>query len=136
MNIDDVVAQIKIREPGTSFIPVENEWIDSVVTRFPGIPEDLRRLYESHGYGSIGDSKYMIQCLLEPDEIYDAETASALDGVLIVGDDFAGHCEAYDAANGWVFGSIGSDGIFEPYEETYSSFTDFLEKWFVSSTNT
>ncbi len=131
MNIDDVVAQIQIREPATSFMPVRTEWIDSVATRFPGMPDDLRRLYETYGYGSIGDSRYMIHCLLEPDGIYDSETARGLKGVLIVGDDFAGQCEAYDAANGWLFGSIGSNGSFESYDGIYSSFTDFLEKWFV-----
>ena len=136
MNIDDVVAQIQIREPATSFMPVKTEWINSAVTRFPGMPDDLRRLYETYGYGSIGDSRYMIHCLLGPDEIYDHETARGLDGVLIVGDDFAGHCEAYDAANGWLFGSIGSNGSFEPYDGIYSSFTDFLEKWFVADKDT
>jgi len=73
----------------------------------------------------------MIHCLVDPDEIYDAETATSLQGVLIVGDDFAGNCEALDAANGWQFGSIGCEGCFEAYDDVYSSFTDFLQKWFV-----
>lgn len=132
MNIDDVVAQIRVTEPSTSFMPVMREWIESVVTRFPGMPDDLRHLYAAYGYGAIGKGRYMIHCLAEPSEMFDPETASGLEGVLIVGDDFAGHCEAYDAANGWLFGTIGSDGRFEPYGEMYSSFIDFLEKWFVA----
>ncbi|MEZ6136319.1 MAG: SMI1/KNR4 family protein [Pirellulaceae bacterium] len=136
MKIDDIVSQIQTKEPATSFIPVKPEWIDSAAKRFPGMPDDLRQLYLSHGYGRIGDSRYMIHCLLEPDEIFDPETARALDGVLIVGDDFAGHCEAYDASDNWRFGSVGSDGNFEPYDGVYSSFTDFLEKWFVADEDT
>lgn len=58
----------------------------------------------------------MIHCLMEPSEIYN---------------DFAGNCEAYDAANGWAFGVIGSNGTFEPYDGLGSSFTDFLDKGFV-----
>jgi hypothetical protein len=136
MNIDDVVAQILIREPATSFRPANTEWINSAVTQFPGMPDDLLRLYENYGYGTIGHSRYMIHCLMEPDEIYDPETALGLAGVLVVGDDFAGHCEAYDAANGWMFGSIGSNGNFEPYDGIYSSFTDFLNSWFVADEDT
>ena len=136
MNIDDVVAQIHVREPATAFMPLKTEWIDSAAKRYPGMPDDLRHFYATYGYGSIGNSRYMIHCLLEADEIYDPETARGLEGVLIVGDDFAGHCEAYDAANGWLFGSIGSNGRFEPYDGIYSSFTDFLEKWFVADDDT
>ncbi|TWT92608.1 hypothetical protein [Neorhodopirellula pilleata] len=136
MNIDDVITQIQNREPATSFMPVETDWVDSVARRFPGMPKELRHLYLTYGYGPIGKSRYMIHCLLEPDEIYDPETARGLDGVLIVGDDFAGNCEAYDAANGWLFGSIGSNGCFEPYDGIYFSFTDFLEKWFVADDDT
>ncbi|MCA9095997.1 MAG: hypothetical protein KDA68_21100 [Planctomycetaceae bacterium] len=76
----------------------------------------------------------MIHCLLNPEDIYDPETARGLGGVLIVGDDFAGNCEAFDAANGWQFGTIGDSGRFERYEEVYSSFTGFLKKWFVEKT--
>ncbi len=44
--------------------------------------------------------------------------------------------EAFHAANGWLFGSIGSNGNFESYDGIYSSFTDFLEKWFVADEDT
>ncbi len=114
MKIDDVIAQIQSREPATAYMPVKTEWVNSAARRYPGMPDDLKHFYATYGYGSIG------------------ETAHGLDGILIVGDDFAGHCEAYDAANGWRFGSIGSNGQFEPYDGIYSSFTDFLEKRFVA----
>lgn len=43
----------------------------------------------------------------------------ALDGILIRGD-FAGNCEAFDAENGWQFGTIGPSCRFEAYD-TYRS---------------
>ena len=132
MKIDEVVAQIQVREPATVFMPARAEWIDAVAKRYPGMPDDLRHFYVTYGYGSIGDGRYMIHCLLEAGEIFDSETARGLDGVLIVGDDFAGHCEAFDAANGWLFGSIGANARFESYGGIYSTFTEFLEKWFVA----
>lgn len=132
MKIDEIIAKIQVTEPATSFMPVKTEWIESAAMRFPGMPDELRHLYTTHGYGSIGESRYMIHYLLEPSEVYDPETARGLEGIFIVGDDFAGHCEAYDAANGWQFGSIGSNGRFEPYDDVYSSFVDFLKKWFVA----
>lgn len=130
MEIDQVIMRIKEIEPATSLMPVKPEWIVSADEQYPGMPEDLRRLYTEHGYGPIGESRYMIHCLLDPVDIYDPETARGLEGVIIVGDDFAGNCEAFDAGNDWRFGSIEDSGRFEPYED-YSSFTDLLTKWFV-----
>ena len=31
-------------------------------------------------------------------------------GIVIVGDDFAGNCDAYNTKDNWKFGSIGHDG--------------------------
>lgn len=132
MDIDEVIAQIQRREPATSFLPVSEEWLDSLDREFPDMPGELRRLYRTYGYGPIGQSRYMIHFLLEPEDIFDPETARQLAGVRIVGDDFAGNCEAYDTANGWLLGSIDSSGDFRPYDGVYSSFTNFLEEWFVA----
>ena len=136
MNVDEVMSQILRKEPATSLMPVKEEWLAAADESFPGMPEQLRRLYTQFGYGSIGESRYMIHCLLEPSDVYDPVTAEGLNGILIVGDDFAGNCEAYDAANSWRFGSIDKRGEFEPYGHDYSSFIAFLERWFVNDNGT
>jgi hypothetical protein len=56
------------------------------------------------------------------------ETAAALDGVVVVGDDFAGTCEAYDTKRGWKFGSVGASGEFS--ENGSEDFIQFLESWY------
>ena len=54
---------------------VKKEWLVS----YPTIPQNLKYLYENMGYGSIGNGRYMIHALIEPDEIYDQETAEELE---------------------------------------------------------
>ena len=65
---------------------------------------------------------------MEPEEIYDAETAKKLKGKLIVGDDFGGDCHAYDTENNWNFGYIGGNGDFEELEDFYTDFLDYLRQ--------
>jgi hypothetical protein len=81
------------------------------------------------GCGRIGSSNYMIYDLLGPDKVYDPETAARLDGVFLIGDDFAGNNEAYDRRKSWKFGGIGGNGRFSPHRQ-YATFIDFIEDWF------
>ncbi|WP_417381266.1 hypothetical protein [Gimesia sp.] len=97
----------------TKIMPVESNWLLELETKYSRMPEDLRRLYTTLGYGPIAGSSYMIHIPTEPIEIYDDVTAENLKGILIVGDDFAGNCEAYNTNQDWVFGTIGFDGRFE-----------------------
>lgn len=119
---------------GSSFEIVRPEWIDECERHFSTLPEDLKALYQQLGYGSIGQSGYMIHMLLEPADVYDERTAESLNGVVIVGDDYAGTCEAYDAGHGWLFGHIGANGRFEVDDEC-RSFVDFLIDWFSDPEN-
>ena len=98
--VDQFIAKIKMAFPTSVFYPIDIEKLDAIDQKYPGMPEDLKELYQGLGYGSIGDSRYSVHFLLEPNEIYDDETAEELKGKLIVGDDFAGNCDAFDAANG------------------------------------
>ena len=68
----------------------------------------------------------MIHELMDATEIYDAQTAEDLGPVLIVGDDYAGNCEAYDPTTDWTFGSIGSNGEFESMADEYPTIADWL----------
>ena len=74
MNVDEVMSQILTSEPATSLVPVKPEWLTLADDEYPGMPEQLRRLYSQFGYGTIGESRYMIHCLLNPSEIYDSAT--------------------------------------------------------------
>src|SRR5689334_1962729 len=104
----------------------------SFVEQYPDLPDHLRQLFTVVGIGAIGSSRYMIHGVLDPEEVYDSETAADLAGVVLVGDDFAGNCEAYDTTRGWKFGSIGSMGEFNG--NGYSDFIAFLEAWYGTPT--
>lgn len=114
---------------GSNFFSIENELIEDIENKFPNMPSDLKNLFLTIGCGRIGESSYMIHFPTEPDEIYDEATATDLEGILIVGDDYMGNCEAYNAQNGWSFGYIGSEGIFEEYGPEFEGFVDFLIDW-------
>lgn len=114
--------------PTSNLRPLTAAELAGITERYPELPEHLRQLFTVVGIGSIGNSRYMIHALLDPDELYDPETAAALAGVVVVGDDFAGTCEAYDTKRGWKFGSIGAAGKFD--ENGYGDFIDFLNSWY------
>ncbi len=126
-DIEEIEKYIKEKYPKSDFDPVLDKWINDVEKRYPGMPSDLKEIYSKIGYGSIGDSVYMIHALLDPSEIYDEETSKKLDGIVIVGDDFAGNCTAYDAKNGWKFGGIECGGEFEEYGKDMPNFQMYLE---------
>ncbi len=128
--IDSIKKYIFENHQGSEFSPVPESWIKDIEKKYPNMPKDLKEIYAKIGYGSIGDSLYMIHALLEPSEIYDEETASDLDGVVIVGDDFSGNCSAYDAKNGWVFGCIECGGEFESFGKEIQSFSKYLEYFY------
>ncbi len=127
--IEKLIKLLNQNAPDSKFYTVEDKWIEDIEKIYPNIPSDLKYLFKKIGYGSVGDSSYMIHVPMEPDEVYDDATAKELEGILIVGDDFMGSCEAYNTKKGWAFGCIGSDGLFKEYGSEIESFVDFLINW-------
>lgn len=134
-NVKTTIELLKRVFPDSSLEPVKVEWINKVEKKYSGIPENLKYLYFNYGYGTIGSSYYSIHVLLEPDDIYDQETAEKLNGKYIVGDNFGGDCHAYDAQNNWTFGIIDCNGDFEELTELYTDFIDYLEKLALNELN-
>ena len=127
--VENLVKILK-NHKGSTYEPVKEELLINIEKKYPNMPGNLKLLYRLLGYGCIGDSRYMIHVPTDPNDIYDRETAKELDGILVVGDDFAGNCEAYDANNNWLFGCIADDGVFEAYGNETPSFIHFLTEWF------
>ncbi len=134
MDVHEVIELIRRTYPNSRFRDVNKEWIATIEKRYSSIPANLRSLYEDLGYGGIGPGHYSIHVLMDPDEIYDLETAAALKGKLIVGDDFAGCCQAYDTQNNWEFGYIESTGEFESFKGIYDDFIAFLHEMTLNET--
>ena len=119
---------LETRQPGTDLEIITNEEIQQLSVTHPGIPSDLIELYAEIGYGGIGNSAYMIHFPMGPEFIYGDPPPPNLERKVIVGDDFAGHCEAYDTKEDWTFGTILPGGKFEP-DPDCKSFVDFLCEW-------
>ncbi|AEA45653.1 hypothetical protein [Fluviicola taffensis] len=126
--VESVIDLLEKTFPDSKLGLVKSDWLNVLEKKYGDMPKDLKELYAKLGYGTIGDSYYSIHVLLEPDEIYDEITANELKGKYIVGDDFCGTCQAYDADNNWVFGSIDSNGKFNILTDYYADYIDFLEK--------
>jgi len=73
----------------------------------------------------MGSSAYMLyNGILEPDDIYDAETAEGLGGLLIFGDDMQGYCFGFDTGNDWAI--IEIDPTDMSYRKTFNHFSEFI----------
>jgi hypothetical protein len=104
--------------PKSRLKPMTANAMKRLLAEHPKMPAHLRDFFAKVGCGSIGDSQYMIYPLIEPSDVFDPETAAGLEGVVLVGDDFAGTHEAYDTrGRSWRFGSIGSGGKFRPCDK-------------------
>ena len=125
--LEQLRSAILSKLPESKLEPLTEAEVRQLLRRHPDLPDHLRQLFTVVGAGCIGDSRYMIHVLLDPSDVYDEKTARGLEGIVLVGDDFAGTCEAYDTRRGWKFGSIGASGRFT---ESKGDFIDFLESWY------
>ena len=117
---------INERFPESRLAPLSSDELTAIKQEHPDIPNHLFDFYKTIGCGCVGNSRYMVHELLPPSDIYAPETAAELGPVVIVGDDFAGNCDAYDPTDGWQFGSIRSSGSFEPMGNAYPTIVDWL----------
>nr|NLU60066.1 SMI1/KNR4 family protein [Pseudomonas sp. BIGb0427] len=64
----------------------------------------LQRLPEGIRKRAVGAEQplfILYDGLLAPNEIYDADSATALEGILLFGDDMRGYCAGFDTDNAW-----------------------------------
>jgi hypothetical protein len=105
----------------------------ALVAKYPMLPSDYVAFLCEVGSGTVGDSRYSVYGgPMDPSEVFDRETADGLSDVVLIGDDFAGGHEAYRfEASAAVFGNVDSaSGHFEPHAKD-STFSGFIESWFV-----
>jgi hypothetical protein len=121
-------SSILARLPQSRLTPLTEAGLRPVLGRYPDLPDHLRELFTVVGVGTIGDGRYMIHGTLDPLDVFDVETARGLEGIVLVGDDFAGTFEAYDARRGWRFGTVDSSCEFcEKGPRQSRNFLEFLE---------
>ena len=117
--------------PGTRLESIRPDIETKMRSAYPWLPDDYWIFLKQVGWGVIGNSSYMIyEGPMEPGGLFDAATAGALEGVVLVGDDFAENCEAYlKHGTECIFGTVSKeDGVFSPHSER--RFIDFLTSWY------
>jgi hypothetical protein len=125
--IRDVIRE---RFPESRLDPLTDKQLAAVKKRHPKVPAQVLEFFAVVGCGSIGPSRYMIYDLIDASEIFGQGSTENLDGIVLIGDDFAGHHEAYDTKGRWRFGTVGGSGRFQPHP-VYRDFLQFIERWFV-----
>lgn len=117
--------------PESRLEPLTQKQLTAIKKKHPKVPAHVLQFFKEVGCGSIGPSRYMVYDLIDAAEIFGKGSEAELDGIVLIGDDFAGHHEAYDTKDGWRFGSVGGNGTFDPYGKLYRDFLEFMERWFV-----
>ena len=125
--MNDLRYRILDKFPESRLTPLSPEKVARLRTRYPGAPSDYLEFLNVVGYGRVGEMRLSIYSgPIEPSDIYDAQTASGLPGVLLVADDFQGCCYGYDTS--WTFGEVDERGTFVPSADV-ASFVKFIEVW-------
>ncbi|UVL63545.1 SMI1/KNR4 family protein [Pseudomonas sp. B21-032] len=81
--------------------PVASSMLAHLNECYPSLPEDYSSFLKEFGSGAVGAEQplfILYDGLLAPNEIYDADSATALEGILLFGDDMQGYCAGFDTA--------------------------------------
>jgi hypothetical protein len=81
---------------------------------YPMLPREYFAYLSSHGWGKTPSGKMLYSGPVETDEIYGTHVGPA--GLLVLGDDFAGYCFAYDPHAGH-YGELDPPGQWEPWSK-------------------
>ncbi len=84
--------------------PVTSAMLAHLSECYPSLPEDYSTFLKEFGSGAVGADQplfILYDGLLAPNEIYDADSATALEGILLFGDDMQGYCAGFDTDNAW-----------------------------------
>lgn len=85
MNIVERLVK-RIKSENTPATPATRDACKALAAEFPGLPTIYVDLISSVGSADVG-GLHLCDTLVDPDEIYDDETAMRLDGLLIFADD-------------------------------------------------
>ncbi len=104
---------------------------NAIRTKHPGVPEHYLVFLREVGWGSLGGSLILYSGPIEPGEVFDAETACGLNGLLFFGDNFSGDMIGFDTRNGWRIIQADHGGVLFTHEgQTVSEFVaDWIADW-------
>ena len=98
----ELLDSIKQVFPLSRYEILQESEIAKIRNKYPGVPEHYLDFLRYIGFGRLGEMNFMLfSGPVEPDEIFDKETASNLEGLLFIGDDFAGWELGFNLLDGW-----------------------------------
>jgi hypothetical protein len=125
-DFDLLCVAIRRAFPDSEFGPVPEAELAAIRWRNPGVPDHYFEFLRQVGAGRLGNRDFMIYSgLCEPDEVFDAETAASLAGVLFFGDDYSGWMVGFDTRNDWQLVGVDSTSPL-PVPEKARTVGDFL----------
>jgi hypothetical protein len=98
----------------------------AISRRFPGVPEHYLEFLRHVGWGSLGDNFMLYSGLVEPDEIFDSETAASLPGLVFFGDNFAGEVVGFDTRDAWRLVGFDNSYLPEPNPQEVKTLGEFI----------
>lgn len=121
---DDLLIE---KQPGGKLEKVKNLDLSKILDIkkvYPSLPDDYCSFLEDVGSGEVGHSAYVIyNGVLEPGEIYDADTAEAIGDILIFGDDMQGYCAGFAIDSGYAVVEIDpTNSSYIKIADTFSAF--------------
>jgi|SRR3569623_1845542 len=84
-----------------------------LASRHPQLPAEYVLYLVTHGWGDTANGKVLYNGPLAPEDIYGVAAGPV--GLLVLGDDLAGYCFAYDPSAG-VYGELDPSGRWDPWQ--------------------
>jgi hypothetical protein len=94
--------------------------------QFPDVPGHYLEFLRHVGWGSLGGNFMLYSGLVEPDEIFDTETAAGLAGVLFFGDNFSGEVVGFDTRDGWRLVGFDNSVSADPDPQEARTLAEFI----------
>lgn len=106
-----------------SLIKASANELQSVRSKYAGIPEEYFRFLEVAGYGNLGDIQ-LYEGPTKAGTVYSNATGRLAD-ILLIGDDFQGYCFGFDPTDRWKIVEVSPHGEIDTTVE--SEFLSLLE---------
>jgi hypothetical protein len=87
--------------PTSRMEPVAEPALAAIRREYPGVPEHYLAFLREIGWGSLGGWFMVYSGPVEPDEIFDRDTAAGLEGLVFFGDTFGSTIFGFDRREGW-----------------------------------
>jgi hypothetical protein len=97
--------------PQAQLETLSDEQLAAIRKQHPGVPEHYLAFLRLVGWGSVCSSLMLYDGLVGPEEIFDPETASKLEGIVLFGDNMSGDVVGFEIRDGWRIVEVWHDSL-------------------------